>query len=296
MNRTHAALNHLDSRDGQLVIGDRTVAQHVADAGTTPLYIYDRARIAARIAHLRTHLPAAVKLHYAVKANPHPSLLNFMAEHVDGFDIASSGELALARAAGANPATISIAGPGKSRRAGGDRQRNASPSKTLVGAAHPPGLLVIASREQVMMFDEQGHLVETLRTEHGLPLGIRAMGLRGNRMVLETFAGHYETDVVELQWRPVRTRVKPLTAAEPPAVLRNAIVQDARSREISRERVLRDLHSGSFFGAVGQWVVDIVALALLILSVTGGWLWLRKQREFGENKAPKARRRAHLAK
>ena len=115
MNRTHAALNHLDSRDGQLVIGDRTVAQHVADAGTTPLYIYDRARIASRIAHLRTHLPAAVKLHYAVKANPHPSLLNFMAEHVDGFDIASSGELALARAAGANPATISFAGPGKSR-------------------------------------------------------------------------------------------------------------------------------------------------------------------------------------
>ena len=177
-----------------------------------------------------------------------------------------------------------------------DRQRIAGLSEPLVGAAHPPGLLVIASREQVMMFDEQGRLVETLRSEHGLPPGIRAMGLRGNRMVLETFAGRYEADAAELQWRPVRTTVKPLTAAEPPVALRNEIVQDARSREISRERVLRDMHSGSFFGAVGQWVVDIAALALLTLSVTGVWLWLRKQREFGGNKAPKAGRRVRLAK
>lgn len=177
-----------------------------------------------------------------------------------------------------------------------DRQRIAGLSEPLVGVAHLPGLLAIASREQVMMFDEQGRHVETLRSEHGLPPGIRALGLRGDRLVLETFAGRYEADAEELQWRPVRATLKPLTAAEPPAALRNTIVRDARSREISRERVLRDLHSGSFFGAVGQWAVDIAALALLMLSVTGVWLWSRKQREFGANKAPKAGGRARLSK
>jgi diaminopimelate decarboxylase len=54
-----------------------------------------------------------VQLHYAVKANPYPPLLRFICKHVDGLDIASAGELALAVDAGADATAISFAGPGK---------------------------------------------------------------------------------------------------------------------------------------------------------------------------------------
>ena len=73
------------------------------------MFVYDRALIAARIAAVRAAFPG-VELHYAVKANPLPALLDWIAEHVDGFDVASAGELALVAHTGW---PIGFAGPGK---------------------------------------------------------------------------------------------------------------------------------------------------------------------------------------
>ncbi len=99
--------------DGELAIAGRKVSDLVAQAGSTPLFVYSAERIAARLADLRRALPDQVALHYAVKANPYGPVLEAMAGLVDGFDIASAGELKLVTAAGIAPARISFAGPGK---------------------------------------------------------------------------------------------------------------------------------------------------------------------------------------
>jgi diaminopimelate decarboxylase len=85
----------------------------VVKAGDTPLFLYDRAWLTDRVARLRAAMPPGLLLHYAVKANPFPPLLAHMAQLVDGFDIASAGELSLALAAPMAPGRISFAGPGK---------------------------------------------------------------------------------------------------------------------------------------------------------------------------------------
>lgn len=99
--------------DGMLLIGGVRADALVAQGGDTPLFVYDRTMIAARIARFRKHFPAEVALHYAIKANPLPALIVALGGLVDGFDIASGGELAHVLAAGAAPATVSFAGPGK---------------------------------------------------------------------------------------------------------------------------------------------------------------------------------------
>lgn len=99
--------------DGELAIGGKTASALVAEAGRTPLFVYSRALLDARMAELRAALPARVGVNYAVKANPHPAVITHMAPLVDGFDIASAGELALCIAAGIDPRRISFAGPGK---------------------------------------------------------------------------------------------------------------------------------------------------------------------------------------
>ena len=99
--------------DGMLLIGgDRadTLADMAAD---TPLFVYDSAMLTARVAEWRAAMPDAVQLHYAMKANPYAPLLAFMARLVDGFDVASGGELKAAMDSGMAPAHISFAGPGK---------------------------------------------------------------------------------------------------------------------------------------------------------------------------------------
>ena len=101
------------SIQGELGIGDVPVSQLVEQAGGTPLFVYSRSLISDRLTQLRTAFPARIGVNYAVKANPYPELISHMADLVDGFDIASGGELALLLDAGVQPQTISFAGPGK---------------------------------------------------------------------------------------------------------------------------------------------------------------------------------------
>ena len=98
---------------GMLLIGgDR--AEALADvAGDTPLFAYDSAMLSARVAEWRAAMPSGLQLHYAMKANPYAPLLVFMARLVDGFDVASGGELKAALASGMPAGDISFAGPGK---------------------------------------------------------------------------------------------------------------------------------------------------------------------------------------
>ena len=99
--------------DGQLAVGGRTARALVAEAGRTPVFVYSAALIRRRIGELLAALPSRVAVHYAVKANPYEPVLRLMSELVDGFDIASAGELDLVRAAGIAADRISFAGPGK---------------------------------------------------------------------------------------------------------------------------------------------------------------------------------------
>ena len=98
------------TQNGELIIGGRTASAWVAEFGS-PLFVYDPAIVAARIDAFRAAFPA-VDLHYAIKANPHPELLEVVAPLVDGLDVASAGELQ--KACAVKPAhAISFAGPGK---------------------------------------------------------------------------------------------------------------------------------------------------------------------------------------
>lgn len=98
--------------DGMLLIGGRRADDLVAEAGDTPLFVYDLALVRARIARFRAAFPG-VELHYAIKANSFGPLLKAVSEEVDGLDIASGGELGFVVAAGADPRIVSFAGPGK---------------------------------------------------------------------------------------------------------------------------------------------------------------------------------------
>ena len=109
-----AEIPQFDVQDDCLVIGSRKLVDIVDEMDKTPLYLYSRSMIEARIGQLRAALPAAVQLRYAVKANPMPELVEFIAGLTDGLDVASAGELNVALAAKMPVEHISFAGPGKS--------------------------------------------------------------------------------------------------------------------------------------------------------------------------------------
>ncbi|WP_175824463.1 pyridoxal-dependent decarboxylase, exosortase A system-associated [Burkholderia cepacia] len=95
---------------------DGVAISRLADrAGRTPFFVYDRAAIDERVRTLRDTLPAGIDLHYSIKANPMPAVVHHLAPQMDGFDVASATEMALALNAGMSAKKIGFAGPGKSR-------------------------------------------------------------------------------------------------------------------------------------------------------------------------------------
>jgi diaminopimelate decarboxylase len=97
----------------ELLVGGQALSRVVESVGGTPCYLYDRASITRRVRDLRAMLDPRLRLHYAIKANPMPALVNHLASLVDGLDVASAGELRVALDAGVKPGDISFAGPGK---------------------------------------------------------------------------------------------------------------------------------------------------------------------------------------
>ncbi len=109
----HSATDFFPVDHGQLILGNMPLTQLAQRVGQTPFYVYDRQALTQRVKHLRQNMPAALKIHYAMKANPMPALVQHMATLVDGFDLASGGEMRVALDTIMPAEQISFAGPGK---------------------------------------------------------------------------------------------------------------------------------------------------------------------------------------
>ena len=110
---THAPMTQFPVVNDCLQVGGMPLTELARRIGRTPFYAYDRNLIKQRVELLRSHLPAEVHLHYAIKANPMPEVVRHLAALMDGLDVASAGELRIALASGMSAGAISFAGPGK---------------------------------------------------------------------------------------------------------------------------------------------------------------------------------------
>lgn len=89
-------------------------AQTLAGKGELPAYVYDLAALREHAAEVKAALsaPGAPEIFYAAKANPDVPILQALAPHVDGIEVASGGELAHVRQA-LPDARLAFGGPGK---------------------------------------------------------------------------------------------------------------------------------------------------------------------------------------
>lgn len=107
------SLKDYPSSSSELFVGNHPLSHLEKLVSNTPFYVYDRQLIINRVTQLTNTLPKEISLHYAIKANPFPSLVQLMSTQVSGFDVASRKEMLLAIQTGMPADKISFAGPGK---------------------------------------------------------------------------------------------------------------------------------------------------------------------------------------
>ena len=88
-------------------------ADDIAAAHGTPFYAYDLDVVTRQAEALRSVLPPAAEIAYAVKANPALAVVRHLGQLGLGADVASAGELTLVRRAGIDPDRVVMTGPGK---------------------------------------------------------------------------------------------------------------------------------------------------------------------------------------
>jgi diaminopimelate decarboxylase len=109
----HVPMTQFPTDNNCLVIGGVSLTRLVQRIGQTPFYAYDRNLISQRVATLREKLPSELHIHYAMKANPMPAVVQHLAGLVDGLDLASHREMQVALDTTMSVTNISMAGPGK---------------------------------------------------------------------------------------------------------------------------------------------------------------------------------------
>ncbi|MDL5352368.1 pyridoxal-dependent decarboxylase, exosortase A system-associated [Microbacterium sp. zg-YB36] len=99
--------------DGELRVGGIPLSRLAARVGSTPFFAYDRAVLDARVATLRAMLPKQIELSFAMKANPMPAMVQYLARRLERIDVASGPEMLTALNTEIRPSRVSFAGPGK---------------------------------------------------------------------------------------------------------------------------------------------------------------------------------------
>ncbi|MGS0676296.1 PepSY-associated TM helix domain-containing protein [Shewanella sp. 0m-4] len=137
-------------------------------------------------------------------------------------------------------------------------------------------MIVAIDSQHLYLLSPQGVLLETQSSATGLPDHIQAIGY-SEAWWLQTTSGQYKADNDIIEW----TAVAPSAVINWVSPIDNAetikVAEQIRSSRLTWERVLLDMHSGRFFGSLGPWIMDLVALSLLIMAFTGCYIWLQQK-------------------
>lgn len=146
-------------------------------------------------------------------------------------------------------------------------------------------IIVIATQQSIVLYDVAGELIDKLGSESGVPEMIKAMSIEGEQVIVATPSGHYQTDSDFFEWQMIQAIN---LAEDTPKKTVNWIQSEAATAEqietaklmhraqfLTLERIILDSHSGRILGNVGVLFMDFIALLLILLSISGLYLWMK---------------------
>jgi len=149
----------------------------------------------------------------------------------------------------------------------------------IIGAITSNQQIVIAFKNGLVLLTEEGELIEKLTTATGVPENIQKLGVSGSNLFLEANNQIWESNDEGLEWGRTDSNFNKWSNK---VVMPEEKIQQVESyflgKGISLEQFFLDLHNGNIIKSFGKWFLDIIAVFLLLISISGIWIWLRKKR------------------
>lgn len=153
-------------------------------------------------------------------------------------------------------------------------------SGTLTGAVALPAELVVATENEIFVYDSQGLYLDRLGEESLPAVPLLGIGLDSNdRIHLQTADGQHVLgegflDFEEAPSGAVVAWSTPSEGFNERDSLQQILVEGS---EFTWSRVITDLHSGSLLGKIGRFFVDLTGVAVFVLTVLGIRLLFRRK-------------------
>lgn len=150
-------------------------------------------------------------------------------------------------------------------------------SESLLGAVEVDNMIVVALDNRLLLLTLDGEQIEQLSGVEGVPAGMRRIGISESEgLVIGAAHGNYLANIDTLQWSESENIVVNWSvSAEIPDALYARLQEQYRGKGLPLERVILDLHSGRILGRFGEYLMDLAAVLLVFLAISGSWIWFR---------------------
>lgn len=143
-----------------------------------------------------------------------------------------------------------------------------------VGLVELPGMVVVASSTSLYIYGKDGTLIDRLERNALPAVPLQAIGSGAQRLALRTAPGTFESSDA-LSWEPAPRDVIAWSAPAELSAAERERYTELLEPGISVQQLLLDLHSGRIAGRYGPLAVDLLAVFLAVLSLSGAWLFLK---------------------
>jgi len=165
-------------------------------------------------------------------------------------------------------------------------------NKPLLGMALLNDMVAIALGNDILLIDSEGEVIELMQSASHSP--VVKMGLLENQIFLLDQKGNFylsdnqltrwykQTDEFPQDYTALLSVKTELSAQQ---ILK--LKKTYRGQGLTLERVILDLHSGRIFNDTwGIYIMDLSAVAMMLLGISGIWVWwsrklkLRKKKHY----------------
>ncbi len=153
-------------------------------------------------------------------------------------------------------------------------------SEAIISIGQYQDYILVVTAQQLFLYSQAGELIDQLDASSGVPEGIQALAIIGQQLIVKNHVGYFQTDEHFFHWQAVHFIMEPewINARSATPEQKLLAEQLYQAQFLSLERIILDAHSGRLFGDFGVLFMDFIALLLILLSISGTYIWLRSRK------------------
>ncbi|MCW9046760.1 MAG: PepSY domain-containing protein [Gammaproteobacteria bacterium] len=160
-----------------------------------------------------------------------------------------------------------------------------SHKEKLQGLVKIDDIIAIALEKFVLLIDNEGEIIELMPVTFSLP--IKKIGITDNKIALLDTANNFyisNSDFTNWQTDELATTNWAIPFALSETQI-STLKKSYRGQGLNLERVILDLHSGRLFNDKwGIYIMDISALLMMLLGISGFWVWWSRKLKISRKK------------